>query len=83
MLVSTSMSTQIAVRLADSLVVELDRVVASGRAPSRASIVESALERELRRLAAVSDAETLRRVGPADDLDPLVEWTAGALGAEE
>jgi metal-responsive CopG/Arc/MetJ family transcriptional regulator len=77
------MSTQIAIRLADALVAELDRVVASGRARSRASLVEAALERELRRLAAVNDAENLHRVGAADDLDSLVEWTVGHLGVEE
>lgn len=62
--------------------VELDRLVAAGRARSRASLVEAALERELRRLVAVSDAETLRRVGPADDLDGLVEWTVANIGGE-
>lgn len=77
------MSTQIAIRLADSLVAELDRVVASGRARSRASLVEAALERELRRLAAASDADTLRRVGVADDLDGLVDWTVVNIGVEE
>jgi metal-responsive CopG/Arc/MetJ family transcriptional regulator len=77
------MSTQIAIRLADSLVAELDRVVASGRARSRASLVEAALERELRRLAAASDAETLHRVGTADDLDGLVEWTVVNIGVGE
>ncbi len=77
------MSTQIAVRLSDSLVVALDRVVASGRARSRASLVEAALERELRRLAAEADAETLRAVGPEDDLDAVVGWTAGNVGVEE
>ena len=69
------MTTQIAVRLSDSLVAELDRVVASGGARSRASLVEAALERELRRLAALSDVEVLGRVGAADDLDALVGWT--------
>ncbi|GAY14738.1 YlcI/YnfO family protein [Mycobacterium sp. shizuoka-1] len=77
------MSTQIAIRLADSLVAELDRLVASGRARSRASLVEAALERELRRLAAASDAETLRRVGTDDDLDSLVEWTVANIGVKE
>lgn len=77
------MTTQIAVRLADSMVVALDRLVASGRARSRASLVEAALERELRRLAAEDDAEALRRVGAADDLDQLVEWTARNVGGEE
>ena len=45
------MSTQIAVRLPDELVAELDSIVLSGEEPSRASIVEQALLRELRRRA--------------------------------
>lgn len=77
------MSTQIAVRLSDSLVVALDRVVASGRARSRASLVEAALERELRRLAAEADAKTLRKVGPEDDLDAVVRWAAGNVSVDE
>ncbi|MFN8227444.1 MAG: hypothetical protein U0R18_12105 [Mycobacterium sp.] len=77
------MSTQIAVRLSDSLVVALDRVVACGRARSRASLVEAALERELRRLAAEADAETLRGVGPGDDLDAVVRWTAANASVDE
>jgi Arc/MetJ-type ribon-helix-helix transcriptional regulator len=77
------MSTQIAVRLPDTLVVALDGLVAAGRARSRASLVEAALERELRRLAAVSDAEILHQVGPADDLDGLVGWASGRFGVEE
>lgn len=77
------MSTQIAVRLSDSLVAELDRVVAAGGARSRASLVEAALERELRRLAAVRDVEILRHSASSDDLDALVEWSVGAFGAEE
>ncbi|MCV7192534.1 YlcI/YnfO family protein [Mycolicibacterium brumae] len=77
------MSTQIAVRLPDALVTALDRVVAAGRARSRASLVEAALERELRRLAAERDVERLAEYGAGDDLDGLVEWTAEALHARE
>ena len=69
------MTTQIAVRLPDELVAFLDRSVAKGQAPSRAALVASAVEREMRRLAAEQDAEILRSEGPADDLDDLVEWT--------
>ena len=69
------MSRQIAVRLPDEMVAFLDRSVATGRAPSRAALVASAVEREMRRLAAEQDAEILRAQGAADDLDALVEWT--------
>ncbi len=69
------MSTQIAVRLPDEMVAFLDRSVASGRAPSRAALVASALEREMRRLAAEQDAQVLRAHGADDELDGLVEWT--------
>ncbi|NNM47895.1 ribbon-helix-helix domain-containing protein [Knoellia koreensis] len=43
------MKQQIAVRLDADLVATLDRLVASGGARSRADLIESALERELRR----------------------------------
>ena len=69
------MSTQIAVRLPDEMVAFLDSSVASGRAPSRAALVASALEREMRRLVAEHDAQILRKDGPADELDLLVDWT--------
>lgn len=69
------MTTQIAVRLPDDLVAFLDRAVADGRAVSRAALVTSALEREMRRQAAERDAAILRDKGTGDDLDVLVEWT--------
>ncbi len=69
------MSTQIAVRLPDEMVAFLDRSVATGKAPSRAALVASAVEREMRRLAAEQDAQILRTQGAADELDDLVEWT--------
>ncbi len=54
----------------------LDRSVANGKATSRAALVASALEREMRRQLAERDAEILRGVGTPDDLDHLVAWTA-------
>jgi Arc/MetJ-type ribon-helix-helix transcriptional regulator len=80
---SHCMSTQIAVRLPDEMVAFLDRTVATGRAPSRAALVASALEREMRRLAAERDAQILRSQGTADDLDDLVEWTATHVAVED
>jgi len=77
------MSTQIAVRLPDEMVAFLDRAVATGRAPSRAALVASAVEREMRRLAAEQDAQILRAQGAADDLDELVEWTATHAAIED
>lgn len=73
------MSTQIAVRLPDPVVAFLDEEVAAGRVASRAALVASALEREMRRLLAERDAEILRREGSADDLDGLVDWAANHL----
>ena len=77
------MSTQIAVRLLDEMVAFLDRAVATGKAPSRAALVASAVEREMRRLAAEQDAQILRAQGAADDLDELVEWTATHAAIED
>lgn len=69
------MTVQIAVRLPDDVVGFLDEAVAAGDAPSRASLVTEALEREMRRRAAERDAELLREKGADDDLDGLVAWT--------
>ena len=77
------MSTQIAVRLPDEIVAFLDRTVASGQAPSRAAIVASAVEREMRRLLAEQDARLLRRHGSTDDLDDLVRWTTAHVDLED
>ena len=73
------MSTQIAVRLPDPVVAFLDEEVAAGRVSSRAALVASALEREMRRLLAERDVEILQRDGVADDLDGLVDWSANHL----
>lgn len=72
------MSTQIAVRLPDQMVAYLDRAVAEGKATSRAAFVATALEREMRRLAAEQDAAILHE-DAADDLDPLVNWSVGRI----
>jgi Arc/MetJ-type ribon-helix-helix transcriptional regulator len=70
------MSKQIAVRLSDELVEFVDKVVASGAAPSRASVVTRALERERRRAGAERDAEILARTGPDPELAGLMEYAA-------
>jgi Arc/MetJ-type ribon-helix-helix transcriptional regulator len=70
-------STQIAVRLPEELVEFIDRLVADGRAPSRAAVVSQALQRERRREFAARDAAILAGVaGDDDDLGSLVENAA-------
>jgi Arc/MetJ-type ribon-helix-helix transcriptional regulator len=69
-------STQIAVRLPDSMVRLMDALVAQGRAPSRASVVERALAREIRRLIAERDAAILAGAEPDQDLDDLAAYAA-------
>jgi Arc/MetJ-type ribon-helix-helix transcriptional regulator len=76
-------STQIAVRLSDEMVAFLDRTVAEGAAPSRAALVASAVEREMRRMAAERDAQILAAQGTADDLDDLVEWTRAHVPVQD
>lgn len=73
------MSTQISVRLNDRVVAEVDALVASGAAKSRAELVESALERELRRRLYAKEVEDLiarkaSGVSQDDDLAGLAEW---------
>ena len=77
------MSTQIAVRLPDEMVAYLDRVVATGKAPSRAALVATAVEREMRRRAAEQDAQLLGEHGAGDDLDELVQWSSSHLDVED
>lgn len=77
------MTTQIAVRLPDEMVAFLDRTVAAGQATSRAALVASALEREMRRRVAEADARILAQQGAADDLDTLVAWTTGHADLED
>lgn len=77
------MTTQIAVRLPDDVVAFLDASVAAGLAPSRAALVALAVEREMRRQAALADARTLTAKGADDDLDDLVQWSVGSLDLED
>jgi Arc/MetJ-type ribon-helix-helix transcriptional regulator len=69
-------TTQIAVRLPDSMVEYLDRLVAEGAAPSRTSVVERALAREIRRYIAARDAAILAGAGADPDMDSLAEHAA-------
>lgn len=73
------MSTQIAIRLPEEMVAFLDKAVADGKASSRAALVSAAVEREMRRQAAETDAAILRNEGAADDLDALVNWTTSHI----
>lgn len=70
------MTTQIAVRLSDTVVQELDSLVAQGAAPSRTSIIEQALRRELRRILAERD---LRILADSGDDRALADFTKSAL----
>lgn len=71
------MSIQVSLRLSDEIVEVLDELVADGTYRSRATAVERALFRELRRALALRDLEILERTedGPElDDLDALAAW---------
>jgi len=71
------MTTQITVRLPDVLVRSLDDLVASGDMRSRASVVELALERHLRRVFAERDAAILAAAADdPDGLGTLASWAA-------
>lgn len=70
------MSKQIAVRLPDDLVAFVDDLVHDGHAPSRASVVTRALERERRRAVAARDAAILARTPDDADMDALARHVA-------
>ena len=53
------------------------------RPPAGAALVSAALEREMRRQAAEADAALLRKVGAADDLDSLVNWTTSRIDIDD
>ncbi|GAB6936713.1 ribbon-helix-helix domain-containing protein [Isoptericola variabilis] len=65
------MTTQIAVRLPDELVAWMDQQVAEGKTRSRASAVERALRREVRRQLAERDAQIYAET-PVDE--ELAAW---------
>lgn len=65
------------------MVRQIDVAVGAGVFVSRTGLVEAAIERELRRLAAEEDARVLRAQGPEDDLDDLVAWTVDHAETED
>ena len=69
-------STQIAVRLPDEMVSELDELIAAGEAPSRASVIEQALRRELRRYLAERDLRILEQACEDEELLAATDWAA-------
>jgi Arc/MetJ-type ribon-helix-helix transcriptional regulator len=71
------MDKRITLRLPDELVEFVDRVVASGRGPSRAAVIARALERERRRTLAARDAEILEKLGADRELAELAKHVAG------
>jgi Arc/MetJ-type ribon-helix-helix transcriptional regulator len=71
------MSIQITVRLDDGLVANLDAVVASGGAKSRAAVIESALEAEFRRRLYQREIDILRTQPNDPDMDALAAWMIG------
>lgn len=70
------MSKQIAVRLPDDIVAFVDDLVATGKANSRAVVVNRALERERRRAVAARDVEILTGGGDDRDMDNLADHVA-------
>lgn len=70
------MTVQITVRVSDELVAAVDALVQSGEARSRASVVERALERELRRRLAERDVAILTSTTEVDDFGDLAAWAA-------
>ncbi|HEY9497231.1 MAG TPA: YlcI/YnfO family protein [Intrasporangium sp.] len=73
------MSKQIAVRLPEHMVEQIDTLVSDGAVPSRAALVQSALERELRRRIYEHEVETLlalKAAGKPDEFAELAEWGA-------
>lgn len=69
------MTTQIAVRLPDELVAWVDQQVAEGKTRSRASAVERALRREVRRQLAERDAQIYAAMTPEEDeFAGMREW---------
>ena len=70
------MSIQIAVRLPDQMVCDLDDLIAAGEAPSRASVIEQALRRELRRYLYEREVKILASAESDPELDAWVSWAS-------
>nr|VDG63654.1 Uncharacterised protein [Streptococcus thermophilus] len=78
----SSPTRQISLRISDSLVSAMDEAVAAEMARSRADIVESAVERELRRLIALRDVEILRDA-PEPEADLIVNWVSQNVALDD
>lgn len=72
-------TTQIAVRLDDKYVAFLDEQVKLGHARSRAELVESALEREIRRQLYAEEVQHLLSRPEDPELDAWVSEAAAAF----
>jgi Arc/MetJ-type ribon-helix-helix transcriptional regulator len=72
-------TTQIAVRLDSKYVAFLDEQVKAGRARSRAQLVESALEREIRRRLYEEEVERLLSLPEDPELDAWVSAAAASF----
>jgi Arc/MetJ-type ribon-helix-helix transcriptional regulator len=70
------MSTQIAVRLPEDVMLFVENQVASGAAASRAAVVTDALRREMRHAAAERDIKIYAEHGSDPDLLALAEFAA-------
>jgi Arc/MetJ-type ribon-helix-helix transcriptional regulator len=70
------MSKQIAVRLPEDLVEFIDRLVAQGRASSRAAVVARGVDMVRRRDTAARDIAILVETGGDPDFDGLAEFSA-------
>ncbi|MDO5697652.1 MAG: ribbon-helix-helix domain-containing protein [Dermatophilus congolensis] len=79
------MSVQVSVRLPDELVAQVDSLVSAGAARSRAEVVESALERELRRRLYERDAAIYAEHGEDPEIEDFLTWsrTRGYPSADE
>jgi predicted transcriptional regulator len=75
------MSTQIAVRFPDEIAERMQEVVSAGWAPTRTALIQTAVEREIRRAHATRDRAILEQLNGEDDLDALADWVASHGGS--
>lgn len=72
------MSTQIALRLPDDLVEQLDERVRQGVAANRSELIRVLLARELRRIEVEAEVAVLSQSwDDPDDLAALADWSSG------
>lgn len=60
-----------------------DRRFAEDAALIRVALDADAVEREMRRQAALADARILTSLGTDDDLDALVAWSVGVVDLDD